>query len=69
MPLVSVIRKYPGIHSHTYVDDTQIYLSFSTKLTFGFSVIESCIRDKFSLMISHKLHVDLNKTKNLLFNP
>ena len=43
--LLSVISKYPGIHSHFYADDTQIYLSFSPELTTVLSFIESCIRD------------------------
>ena len=31
--LLSVISRYPGIRSHFYADDTQIYLSFSLELT------------------------------------
>ena len=68
-PLLSVISKSPGIRSHFYADDTQIYLSFSPELTIVFSLIESCIRDMFSLMVANKLSVNPNKTDYLLFNP
>ena len=67
-PLLSVISKYLGIHSHLYVDDTQIYLSFSPELTTVSLLIESCIRDKFSWMVANKLSVNPNETK-YLFNP
>ena len=68
-PLLSVISKYPGIRSHFYADDTQIYLSFSPEVTTVFSLIESCIRDIFSWMVANKLSVNPNKTEYLLFNP
>ena len=65
--LLSVISKYPGIRSHFYADDTQIYLSFSPELTTVFLLIESCIRDIFSWMVTNKLSVHPNKTEYLLF--
>ena len=68
-PLLSVIPKYPGIRSHFYADDTQIYLSFSPEETTVFSLIESCIRDIFSWMVANKLSVNPNKTEYLSFNP
>ena len=43
--LLFVISKYPGIRSHFYADDTQIYLFFSPELTTIFSLIKSCIKD------------------------
>ena len=68
-PFLSVISKYPGIRSHFYADDTQIYLSFSPEVTTVFSLIESCIRDIFPCMVANKLSVNPNKTEYLLFNP
>ena len=69
-PLLSVIFNHPGIQCHFYADDTQIYLSFSPEFALSaFSIIESCIRDVFSWMISNKLSVNPNKTEYLLFNP
>ena len=37
-PLLSVISKYPGIRSHFYADDTQMYLPFSPELTTVFFI-------------------------------
>ena len=69
-PLLSVISNHLIIQCHFYADDTQIYLSFSPKLTsLALSAIESCIRDIFSWMTSNKLSVNLNKTEYLLFYP
>ena len=68
-PLLSVISKYPGILSHFYGNDIQIYLFFSPELTTIFSLIESCIRDIFSWMAANKLFVNPNKMEYLLFNP
>ena len=64
-----VISKYPGILSHFYADDIQIYLSVSLELTTVFSLIELCIRDIFSWIIANKLFVYSNKTEYLLFIP
>ena len=68
-PLLSVISKYPGIRSHFYADDTQIYLSFSPEVTTVFSLIKLCIRDICSWMVANKLSVNPNKTEYLYFNP
>ena len=69
-PLIYVISNHPGIQCHFYADDTQIYLSFSLEFaSSAFSIIESCIRDVFSWMISNKLSVNPNKTEYLLFKP
>ena len=69
-PLLSVISNHPGIQCHFYADDTPFYLSFSPEFaSSAFSIIESCIRDVFSRMISNKLSVNPNKTEYLLFNP
>ena len=66
-PLLSVISKYPGIRSHFYADDTQIYLFFSPEPTAAFSLIESCINDIFSWMLANKLSGNPNKIEHLLF--
>ena len=65
-PLLSVISKYPGIRSHFYADDTQIYLSFSPEVTTVFSLIKLCIRDICSWMVANKLSVNPNKTGSIL---
>ena len=67
-PFLSVIPKYLGVRCNFFADDTQIYISFSPKLTFVFSVIELCIRDIFSRMFG-KLSVNPNKMDYLHFNP
>ena len=64
-----LISKYPGLCSHFYADDTQIYLSFSPELaSSAFTSIETCIKDIFSWMIGNKLSVNPDKTEYLLFN-
>ena len=69
-PLLSVKSNHHGIQCHFYADDTQNYLSFSPEFaSSAFSIIESCIRDVFSRMISNKLSVNPNKAEYLLFNP
>ena len=57
------------IYSHFYANDIQIYLSFSPELTTVFSLIELCIKDIFSWMITNKLSINPNKMEYLLFNP
>ena len=61
-PLLSVISKYPGIRSHFYADDTQIYLSFSPEVTTVFSLIESCIKDTCSWMVVGNQYMYQDKT-------
>ena len=69
-PFLSVTSNHPGIHCHFYTGDTQIYLSISPELALSvFLIIESCIRDVFSLMTSNKLSINPNETEYLLFNP
>ena len=68
-PLHSIIFKYPGIRSHFYADDTQIYILFSLEhASSAISIIESCINDVFSRLVTNKLSADPNKTEYLLFN-
>ena len=63
------LYQYPALHCHFYVDDTQIYLSFSPELvSSAFTSIETCIKDIFSWMIGIKPSVNPDKTEYLLFN-
>ena len=65
----SIISKYPGLCCHFYVDDTQIYQSFSPELTSSaFTFIETCIKDILSWKIGNKLSVNPDRTEYLLFN-
>ena len=69
-PLLSVISNHPSIQCHFCVNDTQIYLSFSSELTsLALLSIESYLRDVFLWMTSNNLSVNPNKTEYLLFIP
>ena len=68
-PLHSTISKYPGFHCYFYANDTQIYISFYTeRASSAISIIESCIKDIFSWLVTNKLSANPNKTEYLLFN-
>ena len=66
-PLHSIISKYPGIRCHFYVDDTQIYISFSLEhASSAVPIIESCIKDVFSWLVANNYLLILTK-QNIFF--
>ena len=68
-PPHSIISKYLGIHCPFYVNDTQIYISFSPEhASSTLSIIESCIKDVFSWLVTNKLSANPNKTEYRFFN-
>ena len=68
-PLRVILLKYCRLHCHFYVDNAQIYLSFSPELDSSIvSSIESCMKDVFSWIIGNKLSVNPNKSEYPLFN-
>jgi len=66
-PLSSLISDHPNINHQLYADDTQIYLSFSSRdITSALLSIKNCAVDIFSWMTANKLSVNPDKTEYLL---
>uniref|UniRef100_A0A8D2LRL2 Reverse transcriptase domain-containing protein n=1 Tax=Varanus komodoensis TaxID=61221 RepID=A0A8D2LRL2_VARKO len=53
-PLGEVIRRF-GLRSHQYVDDTQLYLSFSTNPGEAVAVLNRCLAEVMGWMRANKL--------------
>ena len=63
----AIIPKYPGICNHFYVNDIQIYISFSLEhASSAVSIIESCIKDVFSWLLA-KNYLLILKKQNIFF--
>ena len=68
-PLSNVIRKHPGIHSHFYADDTQLYVHLTHKHhhTLAFERLKNCLDEVGKWLSVNKLKLNPDKTEFILF--
>ena len=68
LPLGAILRKH-AIGYHIYADDTQLYISFKSKIPFdSLAKLNSCISDvRLVWMIKHKLKISDAKSEFIIF--
>ena len=67
-PLSGLIRSH-GLHSHSYADDSQLYLSFHTQeVESELQRIEKCLKDVRKWMLVNFLKLNDDKTEFLIFS-